>query len=137
MLTLPEINQVLARYGCGELDVDAAAAALREEPRLADRGPAELDPQNSYAAATLASALMTARTMRSLTPEQSQRLAAAAQIAVTTENDPLEDEEESQPGGDAYHHHPIPTPADAYLNPGAPVIPEAYRNPDPERRPRR
>jgi hypothetical protein len=106
MLTLPEINEVLARYGRDELDVDAAVAALRGE---------------------LPSVLMAARTTRVLTPEQYLRLGSAVQVATTGESEPPE--EESQPGGDAYHHHVTPTPPGAYLNPGAPVIPERYRNP--------
>ena len=112
MPTLPEIDQVLARYGRGELDVDAAVAALREE---------------------LSSALVVARTTRVLTPEQYLRLDAAVPIVTRVEGEPPEDEE-SQPDGDAYHHHATPTPPDAYINPGAPVIPEAYRNPDAVRR---
>lgn len=107
MPTLPEINEVLDRYGRDELDADAAVAALREQ---------------------LSSVLVAARAARVLTPEQYQRLAAAVQIVATAGNEPPEDEE-SKPGGDAYHHHATPMAPNAYLNPGAPVIPEAYRKP--------
>lgn len=134
MLTLPEINQVLVRYGRGELDMDAATAALREEPQRVDRERRQVDPQGPYAAGTLALALAAARTLPVLTYEQFRSLGVAMQIAARTKYEPPEDED-SQPGGDAYRHHATPMPPDAYLNPGAPVIPEAYRNPDPVRWP--
>jgi hypothetical protein len=128
MLTLPEINEVLVRYGRGELDADAAAAALHEQPRVR----AERDPHELAATLTLTSALIAARATRVLTTQQYQRLGEAVQNV----HEPPDDEE-SQPGGDAYHHHATPRPPNAYLNPGAPVIPEAYRNPDSGRRPPR
>jgi hypothetical protein len=72
MLTLPEIDKVLVRYGRGEMDAYAVAASLGVVMPVPI--PAEL-----------------------------------------------------LPGGDAYRNYAVPVPPDSYLNPGAPVIPEAYR----------